>query len=86
MRPGLEKAAEVAVKNDEGNFSCGKVLLVTNPSAGRKQEIKRSFLGGIQQLAIAEPIPTPGLSRDDRVARQDVDQTLGRPMVKQNEH
>jgi hypothetical protein len=52
----------------EGNLPAREVLLVANPLIRSEQEINPRCLGRFQQSAIAQPVPTPCLRRDDGVA------------------
>jgi hypothetical protein len=47
----------------------GKVLLIAYASIGREQKINRRFLGGIEQRAVGELIPSSGLCRNDDFRR-----------------
>jgi len=75
-----------AGQNNNGYSSPGKVLLIADSSVGRQEEIECRFLGGIQQRAVVELVPTSGLGCDDRVAGKGAGEALWRSVVKEDEH
>jgi hypothetical protein len=75
-----------AGQNHDGDFSSGKVLLISDPSIGRDQYINSCLFSCVEQCAVVELVPSSGLGCDDRVAGKPRGKALWRSVVKENEH
>lgn len=63
-----------------------EVLLVADTPVGGQQKVEACLFSGVQQLAIAQRVPTSGLGRMHRVLGQGSGEALRRAVVKQDEH
>ncbi len=75
-----------ARQNDKGDAPHLQVLLVADAAVGREQQFEPRLFRGVQERAIAECVPAPGLRRVDCVPGQRTGQSLRRAVVKEDEH
>ena len=81
-----ERPLDATRQHHESDAACRQVLLVADATVCREQQIEPRFLGRVQEIAIAERVPSPGLRRVDGVPGQSMSQSLRRPVVKEDEH
>ncbi len=60
----------VPCQDDEGDAASLQVLLVADAPVSREQELEACLFGGVQERAVTQRVPSLGLGRVDRVARQ----------------
>ena len=75
-----------ARQSDEGDAPRSQVLLVADAAVGREQQLEPCRFRGVQERAIAQCVPAPGLRRVDCVPGQRTRQSLRRAVVKEDEY
>src|SRR5580658_184909 len=75
-----------AREDNDRNLPSRKVLLVPDSPVRRDEQVKSCLLSGVQQGAVGQPVPSPGLGRDNGVKRKDSGETDRRSVIKPNEH
>ena len=75
-----------ARQNDKCDPPHLQVLLVADAAVGREQQFEPRLFRGVQERAIAECVPAPGLRRVDCVPGQRTGQSLPGAVVKEDEH
>ena len=73
-------------EDDKGDAAAGEALLVAHVFISGDKDIETSCLGRVEQVTIAESIPTAIFGFRDRVTDKRTCDALWRHMVKENEH
>ena len=73
-------------ENDDGNFPAHQILLIPDVFVGGHKQSEAGRLGGIEQSAVCEPLPSTLNRFDDHMTFQCVSQRGWRAVVKQDKH
>src|SRR5690349_16530434 len=75
-----------ASQYDDGYPALRQILLVTNTTISRDEQLEARSLCGRKECSVGQPIPVARLSRDDSVKCEGAYQTDRYAVVKQNPH
>src|SRR5713101_3348597 len=86
LHHGTHQAPSVLAENHDRELAAFQILLIRQICVRREKHLKPSFLSSLQQVAVAQRVPSLRFCLFDDVALQRTGNASGRSVVKENKH